>query len=58
MNSILSNIIDTEANRRATPGADFAKWPRPGGIAHVILFLCGDNARVIQGESFPVYGDS
>jgi NAD(P)-dependent dehydrogenase (short-subunit alcohol dehydrogenase family) len=32
-NSILPNIIDTEANRKAMPGADFAKWPKPEDIA-------------------------
>jgi len=39
-NSILPSIIDTEVNRRAMPGADFAQWPKPDDIARVILFLC------------------
>ena len=55
-NSILPNIIDTEANRRAMPGADFAKWPKPEEIARVILFLCSDDARLIHGAAVPVYG--
>src|SRR5580700_10996601 len=38
-NSILPSIIDTEANRKAMPQADFAKWPKPEDIARVILFL-------------------
>jgi NAD(P)-dependent dehydrogenase (short-subunit alcohol dehydrogenase family) len=58
VNSILPSIIDTEANRKATPKADFAKWPKPEDIAHVILFLCSDDARVIHGAAIPVYGDS
>ena len=29
VNSILPSIIDTEANRKAMPGADFGKWPKP-----------------------------
>ena len=58
VNSILPNIIDTEANRKAMPKADFAKWPKPEAIAHVILFLCSDDARVIHGAAIPVYGDS
>src|SRR5260370_20001808 len=33
VNSILPSIIDTEANRKAMPKADFAKWPKPGEIA-------------------------
>src|ERR1700704_3712958 len=58
VNSILPSIIDTEANRKAMPGADFAKWPKPDEIARVILFLCSDYARVIHGAAVPVYGDS
>ena len=58
VNSILPSIIDTEANRKAMPKADFAKWPKPEDIARVILFLCSDDARVIHGAAIPVYGDS
>jgi NAD(P)-dependent dehydrogenase (short-subunit alcohol dehydrogenase family) len=58
VNSILPSIIDTEANRRAMPKADFAIWPKPEDIARVILFLCSDDAKVIHGAAIPVYGDS
>jgi NAD(P)-dependent dehydrogenase (short-subunit alcohol dehydrogenase family) len=58
VNTILPSIIDTEANRKAMPQADFAKWPKPEEIARVILFLCSDDARVIRGAAIPVYGDS
>src|ERR1700694_5026124 len=58
INSILPSIIDTEANRKAMPTADFAKWPRPREIARVILFLCSDDAQAIHGAAVPVYGDS
>lgn len=58
VNSILPSIIDTEANRKAMPDADFAKWPKPEDIARVILFLLSDDARVIHGAAIPVYGDS
>jgi NAD(P)-dependent dehydrogenase (short-subunit alcohol dehydrogenase family) len=54
VNSILPSIIDTDANRKAMPGADFAKWPKPEDIARVILFLCSDEARVIHGAAIPV----
>jgi len=58
VNSILPSIIDTEANRKAMPKADFAKWPKPEDIARVVLFLCGDDAKVVHGAALPVYGDS
>jgi NAD(P)-dependent dehydrogenase (short-subunit alcohol dehydrogenase family) len=58
VNSILPSIIDTEANRKAMPKSDFAKWPKPEDIARVILFLCSDDAKVVHGAALPVYGDS
>jgi NAD(P)-dependent dehydrogenase (short-subunit alcohol dehydrogenase family) len=58
VNSILPSIIDTEANRKAMPNADFAQWPKPEDIARVILFLCSDDAKLIHGASVPVYGNS
>ncbi len=56
VNSILPSIIDTEANRKAMPGADFAQWPKPEDIAKVILFLCSEDAKVVHGAAIPVYG--
>jgi NAD(P)-dependent dehydrogenase (short-subunit alcohol dehydrogenase family) len=58
VNSILPSIIDTEANRKAMPKADFAKWPKPDDIARVILFLCSDDAKVIHGAAIPVFGNN
>ena len=56
VNTVLPSIIDTEANRKAMPGADFAKWPKPEEIARVILFLCSEEAKLVHGASVPVYG--
>ena len=58
VNSILPSIIDTEANRKAMPGSDFAEWPKPEDIAKVILFLCGPDAVLIHGANIPVYGQT
>ncbi len=58
VNSILPSIIDTEVNRKAMPGSDFAKWPKPEDIAKVILFLCGPDAVLIHGANIPVYGQT
>lgn len=57
-NSILPSIIDTEANRKAMPKADFAQWPTPEEIARVVLFLCSDDAKLIHGAAVPVYGQT
>ena len=53
-NSILPSIIDTEANRKSMPNADYAKWPKPHDLARVILFLCSDEAKTINGAAIPV----
>lgn len=55
-NSILPSIIDTDANRKAMPQANFANWPKAEDIARVILFLCSDDAKLIHGAAIPVYG--
>jgi NAD(P)-dependent dehydrogenase (short-subunit alcohol dehydrogenase family) len=54
VNSILPSIIDSEANRKAMPTANHAKWPKPEEIARVILFLCSPDAKLIHGASIPV----
>jgi NAD(P)-dependent dehydrogenase (short-subunit alcohol dehydrogenase family) len=58
VNSILPSIIDTEANRKAMPNADFSSWPKPEEITQVILFLCSDLAKAIHGAAIPVFGNS
>jgi NAD(P)-dependent dehydrogenase (short-subunit alcohol dehydrogenase family) len=54
VNSILPNVIDTAANRRDMPHADFATWTKPEEIARVILFLCSPDAKPINGAAIPV----
>jgi NAD(P)-dependent dehydrogenase (short-subunit alcohol dehydrogenase family) len=56
VNSIVPSIMDTPANRRAMPKADFSVWPKTDDIAKVIVFLCSEDARVIHGAAVPVYG--
>jgi NAD(P)-dependent dehydrogenase (short-subunit alcohol dehydrogenase family) len=53
-NTILPTIIDTEANRKAMPDANFSKWPKPEEIARVVLFLCGEDAKLVHGAAIPV----
>ncbi len=56
VNSVVPSIMDTPANRRAMPKADFSVWPKTDDIAKVIVFLCSEDARVIHGAAVPVYG--
>lgn len=55
INCVLPTTIDTEANRKAMPNADFSKWLSTEDLANVILFLCSSGARVINGSAIPTY---
>jgi NAD(P)-dependent dehydrogenase (short-subunit alcohol dehydrogenase family) len=58
VNAVAASIIDTPANRSATPGADYSAWVQPESIAGVIHFLASEAARDIHGAIVPVYGRS
>ena len=55
-NAVLPSVIDTPANRRATPDADFERWVGPDEIAKVIRFLVSDESAPVSGAGVPVYG--
>lgn len=56
INAVLPSVIDTPANRRAMPNADFSRWVTPSSLGGVIRFLLSDEARDVSGASIPVYG--
>jgi NAD(P)-dependent dehydrogenase (short-subunit alcohol dehydrogenase family) len=55
-NAILPSVIDTPANRRAQPDADYSKWVPPQQIAKVVCFLVSDDSAPTSGGAIPVYG--
>ncbi len=57
-NIVLPGTMDTEANRRAMPGADHSKWVQPESVAKVIAWLASDEAADVNGAVIPVYGRS
>jgi NAD(P)-dependent dehydrogenase (short-subunit alcohol dehydrogenase family) len=52
-NVIVPSMIDTPANRAASPGAVDRMVP-PERIARVIRFLCGDESAALTGAVLPV----
>lgn len=54
VHALLPSTIDTPANRRAMPGADFSKWTPPAAIAGVIVWLASDAAACVRGARVPV----
>lgn len=55
-NAVLPSIIDTPANRRSQPDADFSRWVSPEQIATVVRFLTSPESAPISGAAVPVYG--
>jgi NAD(P)-dependent dehydrogenase (short-subunit alcohol dehydrogenase family) len=55
-NVILPGTIDTPANRKSSPDADFSKWVQPAAIASLVAWLAGDAGRDINGAAIPIYG--
>ncbi|MBV9556133.1 MAG: SDR family NAD(P)-dependent oxidoreductase [Pseudolabrys sp.] len=58
VNAVAPSIMDTPANRKAMPKADFAKWPKVDDVAATIVFLASDDNLVTRGGIVPVYGQS
>jgi NAD(P)-dependent dehydrogenase (short-subunit alcohol dehydrogenase family) len=56
VNAVLPSIIDTPANRRDMPDADFSAWVSPQQLANVICFLASSSASAIHGALLPVRG--
>jgi len=55
-NAVVPSVIDTPANRRAMPGADFTRWVTPASIAGSICWLASAAAADVSGALLPVYG--
>jgi NAD(P)-dependent dehydrogenase (short-subunit alcohol dehydrogenase family) len=55
-NVVLPSVIDTAANRKAMPEADFSRWVTPASIARLIVFLTSDAAADTNGAVIPIYG--
>jgi len=51
---VLPGTMDTPANRKAMPNADFSKWLDPAKVADLALWLADENAGHISGASIPI----
>jgi NAD(P)-dependent dehydrogenase (short-subunit alcohol dehydrogenase family) len=58
VNAVAPSIMDTPANRAATPKADYAMWPKVEEVAATILFLASPGNAVTRGGVIPVYGQA
>jgi NAD(P)-dependent dehydrogenase (short-subunit alcohol dehydrogenase family) len=58
VNAVAPSTMDTPANRKAMPKANFDAWPKTEEVAATILFLASPDNKVTRGAIMPVYGKS
>ncbi|MBX6327661.1 MAG: SDR family NAD(P)-dependent oxidoreductase [Pseudolabrys sp.] len=58
VNAVAPSIMDTPANRKAMPDANFDAWPKVEEVAATIAFLASSDNTVTRGAVVPVYGKS
>lgn len=56
VNAVLPSIIDTPANRKDMPKADFSAWVKPEELAEIIFSLTQPWGKPIHGALIPVVG--
>jgi len=55
-NAILPATMDTPANRKSMPDADFSKWLKTADVADLVLCLASEQARHLTGLAIPIEG--
>lgn len=58
VNSVAPSVMDTPANRKSMPNADFTRWPRVEEVAATILWLASPENSLVRSGIVPVYGRS
>jgi NAD(P)-dependent dehydrogenase (short-subunit alcohol dehydrogenase family) len=56
VNAVAPSTMDTPANRKSMPNADFSKWPKVSEVAQTICFLASPSNQSTRGGLVPVYG--
>lgn len=56
VNAVAPSTLDTPANRREMPKADFSKWVGLDAAAEAIVHLASPANQTISGALLPIYG--
>ena len=56
VNAVAPGMVDTEQNRAAVDNPEEVKWISREDLARVVVFLAGEDARAITGETIHVLG--
>lgn len=54
---IVPSIIDTPANRKAMPDANFPDWVKPEEIAEAVEFIISGSGQKLRNTNFYIYGN-
>lgn len=55
-NIVLPGTMDTPANRKAMPDADFSRWVDPAHVAALLVHLASPAGLSVSGAAIPIYG--
>lgn len=55
-NAIAPSIIRTPANMESMPDSDSSRWVAPEDIAELMLMLCSEQGRSVNGACIPMFG--
>jgi NAD(P)-dependent dehydrogenase (short-subunit alcohol dehydrogenase family) len=55
-NVVLPGTMDTPANRKSMPSADFSKWVKPENVADLVLWLADERGTHITGSTISIDG--
>lgn len=55
-NVLRVKVIDVQHEKEKSPSPKNAAWSTPEEISSAILYLCSDEARMINGARIPLYG--
>jgi NAD(P)-dependent dehydrogenase (short-subunit alcohol dehydrogenase family) len=58
VNAVAPSTLDTQANRKAMPKADFSKWVSLAAAAEAIVYLASPGNATISGALVPIYGST
>ena len=56
VNALALSLVKTEQNLKSITKPDPSKWVEPEDVAKTILFLCSEEAKVVNGAVVKIYG--
>jgi len=56
VNAVVPSILDTPANRKSQPQADYSRWVKVSDVASTVVFLASPRNVVTRGSLVTAYG--